>query len=91
MGAVYIYDYDTEQAQLIISIQSRIRNISLAVCAIALVIDAFMTRLLTKRIRALVGSIRIVADGDYSHRFQVTGGRRGHGAGGGIQLPDPAP
>ena len=73
MGAVYIYDYDTEQAQLIISIQSRIRNISLAVCAIALVIDAFMTRLLTKRIRALVGSIRIVADGDYSHRFQVTG------------------
>ena len=73
MGAVYIYERDTEQAQLIISIQNRIRNISLAVCAVALVIDAFMTRLLTKRIRALVGSIRIVADGDYSHRFSVTG------------------
>ena len=73
MGAVYIYEYDTEQAQLIISIQSRIRNISLAVCATALIIDALMTRLLTKRIRALVGSIRIVGDGDYSHRFAVTG------------------
>ena len=72
-GAVYIYEYDTEQAQLIISIQNRIRNISLAVCAVALLIDAFMTRLLTKRIRALVGSIRIVADGDYGHRFAVTG------------------
>lgn len=73
LGAVYIYDYDTEQAQLIISIQSRIRNISLAICAVALIIDAFMTQLLTKRIRALVGSIRTVADGDYSHRFAVTG------------------
>lgn len=73
MGAVYIYEYDTEQAQLIISIQNRIRGISLAVCAAALIIDALMTRLLTKRIRALVGSIRIVADGDYSHRFAVTG------------------
>ena len=73
MGAVYIYEYDAEQAQLIISIQNRIRNISLAVCAVALIIDAFMTRLLTKRIRALVGSIRTVADGDYSHRFAVTG------------------
>jgi signal transduction histidine kinase len=73
VGAVYIYEYDTEQAQLIISIQNRIRTISLAVCVVALIIDAFMTQLLTKRIRALVESIRTVAGGDYGHRFAVTG------------------
>ena len=72
-GAVYIYEYDAEQAGLIISIQSRIRNISLAVCAAGLIIDYFMTGLLTKRIRALVGSVKIVAGGDYAHRFSVTG------------------
>lgn len=73
-GAVYIYEYDLEQAQLLITIQNRIRNISLVVCAAALLTDAFMTKLLTKRIRDLVTSIRIVADGDYTHRFVATGG-----------------
>jgi len=72
-GYLYLYEYDSEQAELVMSIQTRIRTISLTVCTAALIVAIVMTKLLTKRMRNLVSSIKIVEDGDYSHRFNVTG------------------
>ena len=74
MGALYIYEYDAERAEIIVSIQSRIRTISLAICSGALLVTGLFTTLLPRRMRELVRSIKIVASGDYSHRL-VTRGR----------------
>ena len=74
MGALYIYEYDAERAEIIVSIQSRIRTISLAICSGALLVTGLFTTLLLRRMRELVRSIKIVASGDYSHRL-VTRGR----------------
>lgn len=74
MGALYIYEYDAERAEIIVSIQSRIRTISLAICSGALLVTGLFTTLLLRRMRELVRSIKIVASGDYNHRL-VTRGR----------------
>ena len=74
MGALYIYEYDAERAEIIVGIQSRIRTISLVICSGALLVTGLLTTLLLRRMRELVRSIKIVASGDYSHRL-VTRGR----------------
>ena len=74
MGALYIYEYDAERAEIIVGIQSRIRTISLVICSGALLATGLFTTLLLRRMRELVRSIKIVASGDYSHRL-VTRGR----------------
>ena len=73
MGALYIYEYDAERAEIIVSIQSRIRTISLAICSGALLVTGLFTTLLLRRMRELVRSIKIVASGDYSHRLVSRG------------------
>lgn len=74
LGAVSLSELDTERAEIIINIQSRIRSISFAVAAVAFVVAFIMASLLLRRIGELVHSMRIVAGGDYSHRL-VTRGR----------------
>ena len=64
MGALYIYEYDAERAEIIVSIQSRIRTISLAICSGALLVTGLFTTLLLRRMNELVRSIKIVGRGD---------------------------
>lgn len=74
LGALYLYEYDVERAEIIVRIQSRIRTISLMICSGALLVTGLFTTLLLRRMRELVRSIKIVASGDYSHRL-ITRGR----------------
>lgn len=73
LGAVYIHEYDQEHAELLLRIQAQIRIASLVICIIAVVIDVLLSRVLTRNIRNLTTSVQTVAEGDYSHRFKVTG------------------
>lgn len=73
IGAVYIFERDYERAELILSVQKQIRNISLAISAVALVIAVIFSRTLIERIRELVRSMRIVASGNYVHRLNTRG------------------
>ena len=72
-GALCLTERDTQRAELIISLQSRIRNVSLAIAGAALFIAICMTHVLLRRIRELVNSMRIVAGGDYNHRLVTRG------------------
>lgn len=72
-GAVYISEHDTERAEIILSIQSRIRALSLVIGAVALVLAGIFMFLLMTRLRELVRSMRIVAGGDYSYRHNARG------------------
>ena len=72
-GAVYLNEYDSERAEIILSIQNRIAVLSLIIAAVAGVFTWVFTSLLLRRIQALVSSMRIVASGDYAHRLAVRG------------------
>ena len=73
VGCVYMMEYDTEQGALIRSLQNNILRITivleLAVLAFSLVFSyAYSTRL-----RRIMNSMRIIQEGDYSHKVAIGG------------------
>ena len=72
-GAVYLFERDTERADLIMTVQGRIRVASIVIGALAVVLVLGFAELLLRRIRELVRSMRIVADGEYDYRMKVKG------------------
>ena len=72
-GVVCLYEYDAERAEILLGIQSRIRNASFAISLVALATVLIFSELLIHRISELVASIRIVAAGNYSHRLVTRG------------------
>lgn len=73
LGAVYLYEYDTEQAEVLLSIQSNLGYISVVICMLALVVSLILSKALTRNTSRLLGGIRSVREGEYSHRVQVQG------------------
>ena len=74
IGAVCVLDADTGQAELIRTIQTRLRNISILMGAATLLVVALFTGGLTRRTRDLVKAMKVVREGDYSCRVPVRGG-----------------
>ena len=74
VGAVYVYEYDTAQAELLKGFQQNLRTISLVVGILVLVISMMLSRMLTKSITNLLTAIRQVREGAYSTRAEVRGG-----------------
>ena len=73
IGAVYAYEYDTEQAALLEGLQSNILRLSAAVGLVVLAISVLLSVVLTKRIGRLLTAIRQVREGAYSHRAEIGG------------------
>ena len=70
VGAVYAYEYDTVQAELLRSFQTNIMRISLLVALFVLFLSALLSRMFTRRISDLLQAIRQVREG-----LTVTGPR----------------
>lgn len=73
VGAVYAYDFDTEQARLLQSLQNNLLVISGIVAVLVLALSVILSRVLTRRISDLLQSIRQVRRGAYNHRAHVRG------------------
>ncbi len=73
LGAVYLYEYDTEQADVLRSILSNLRYISIVICAAALVLVLLLSKTLTRNTVRLLSAIRHVREGEYSHRVESQG------------------
>ena len=73
LGAVYLYEYDTEQAEVLLSIQSNLRYISILISFAALVLVLVLSKALTRNTSLLLGAIRKVRQGEYSHRVEPRG------------------
>ena len=73
-GAVYIYERDAEQGALLLGVQKNLQGISMGVCVVALAIGLLFSKALTRRISALLRAVRIVREGEYSHRVSSQGG-----------------
>ena len=73
VGAIYAYEYDTEQAELFKSLQSNIMRISGVVAVFVVLLSMVLSRMLTGRISELLQAIQQVREGAYSHRAEVKG------------------
>ena len=73
IGAVFAYEYDTEQAALLQGFQSNLRSLSIGITAIVLLLSVLLSKALTGRISELLEAIRRVREGAYSHRADVQG------------------
>ena len=73
VGCFYIREYDSDQAEIILRIQSRIRIISIGICLGAMLITILFSNVLFRRLNDLTASMRVVASGDYKHRHNVRG------------------
>ena len=73
IGAIYILEVDSAQGALLLSLQQNLRNISLVIAAVTLLMSALFSKMLTARIGALLRAIRIVGEGEYGHRLQPVG------------------
>ena len=74
IGAVLLYEEDAEQATLLQGVQSNLRSLSIVIAAVVVVMSLIFSKALTGRIGTLLRAIRIVREGNYSHRVQVKGG-----------------
>ena len=73
VGAVYAYDYDTEQAALLESFQSNLMTISIMIALLVAGLSIMLSRMLTRQISGLLQAIRSVREGAYSHRADASG------------------
>ena len=73
IGAVFAYEYDTEQAALLLELQSNIKVMSIVAAVFVVVLSAVLSRALTRQIRELLQAIRQVRAGAYSHRADIRG------------------
>ena len=73
IGAVFLYEEDTEPAALLQGVQANLRTISLAIGAVVLLVSLIFSKALTGRIGTLLRAIRIVREGDYDHRIELRG------------------
>ncbi len=71
LGAVYLYEYDTGQAELLQSIQSNLRYISIMIACLSLLLAMVLSKALTRSISQLLKAIRTVRQGEYSHRVTL--------------------
>ena len=73
IGAVYAYEYDTEQATLLRNLQNTLLRISEAVLVFVVVLSLLLSRVLTRRFGLLAEAIRQMREGDYDRRAAVGG------------------
>ena len=73
LGAVYLYEYETEQAQLLLGIQSNLRYVSILICFFAVLLSFVLSKALSRKMGQLLGAIRTVRQGEYSHRVSLKG------------------
>lgn len=73
LGAVYLYEYDSEQAEVLLSILANLRYISVVICLTALVLVVVLSKALTRNAARLLAAIRRAREGEYSHRAKLRG------------------
>ena len=74
VGAVYLYEYDRSQGDIIAGLRDNLFNMSLLFGVAGLVIIGVLSSTLTGRIKRLSAAMDVVRSGDYTHRVPVEGG-----------------
>ena len=73
IGCVYMMEYDTQQGALIHSLQVNTFYITMALELLLIVFSLLFSKRYTARVRKIMVSMRIIREGDYSHRVDIGG------------------
>ena len=72
-GCVYMMDRDTDQGRFLQTLQGGILMISLLLEAFLILFSLTYAQRFSARLRKIMASMRIIQDGDYSHKVQLEG------------------
>ena len=73
IGCVYMMEYDTQQGALIQNLQKNTFSISLFLELCVTIFAIFFSNSFTRRLRKIMISMRIIREGDYSHKVKMGG------------------
>ena len=73
IGSVYMTEYDTQQGMLIHNLQYNTLTITVILEFVVILFSLITSTAFTRRLRKIMVSMRIIRDGDYSHRLTVRG------------------
>jgi len=73
IGCVYMMEYDTEQGALIQTLQQNTFVISIILEICVTIFAVFFSNSFTRRLRTITLSMRIIREGDYSHKVNMGG------------------
>ena len=73
IGCVYMMEYDTTQGALIQSLQVNILHITLILELLLVLFSLAFSRTFSRRLRQIMTSMRIIQEGDYSHKVNMGG------------------
>lgn len=73
VGCVYMTEYDTAQGALIKSLQSTVLRVTLVLEVILILFSLFFSNAFSRRMRKIMNSMRIIQEGDYTHKVEIGG------------------
>ena len=73
VGCVYMMEYDTAQGALIQSLQSNILSITLVLELVVIIFSIAFSSAFSRRLQHFLTSMRIIREGDYSHKVEMGG------------------
>ena len=73
VGCVYMMEYDMEQGALISTLQKNTFYISIFLEICVTIFAVFFSNSFTRRLRKIMVSMRIIREGDYSHKVKMGG------------------
>jgi len=73
IGAVFLYEYDTDQAQILSQFQDEMSSMSVAITLLVVVISLVVSAALTKRVSELLRAIKLAREGSFNHLVPVRG------------------
>ena len=73
VGCVYMMEYDTAQGALIQSLQINVLHITLLLEIAVILFSIAFSRTFSKRLQKIMASMRIIQEGDYTHKLKMGG------------------
>ena len=73
IGCVYMMEYDQEQGKLIQSLQYNIFSITIFLELAIIVFSILFSTVYSTRLRRILSSMRIIREGDYTHKLELGG------------------
>ena len=73
VGAVCVFDEDREQGEILLDMQSTMRNMSITIVVISIVAIVFMLWSVIRRITSILNAIESVREGEYNYRIGIQG------------------
>lgn len=73
VGCVYMREYDLQQGKLILSLQNTVLQITLVLEILILLFSLIFSRAFSRRMRKIMASMRIIQEGDYTHKVTMGG------------------